>query len=79
MAAKLNKLEISQLRKLQQDPVWDVVERMLAGRIDSLKREEIAGQSAFQELRQLHRNQGGIMHLRKFFEDLEQGAFDDDE
>lgn len=77
--AKLNRQEIAFIRKIQQDPAWEVIEKLQKLRIQSLRAGVIGGQDAFQELRELHKAQGGAEALAKFFEDLERAAFDDDE
>lgn len=78
MTAPLNKLEKAQLRTLQQDSSWEIVLRMLARRIDEINARgmETAADTAFEELRAKHKAQGGVEELKKFFNDLEQGAFE---
>ena len=76
--AALNKLQIAQLRDLQQSPAWEVMVQQLMVRIAQINARtcETVADSAFEELRTLHKGQGGVEELKKLFEDLERGAFE---
>ena len=77
--AQLTKLEIAQLKKLQEDVGWDVLERFVEKRIASLnaRAAEVLGKDAFEELRVVHKCQGAVEEIRKLFQDIERQAFDD--
>ncbi len=77
MSVPMNKLEKAQLQQLMQDKSWAVVERLLTIRIAELEQQagRTGAQDAFQELRQLHKCQGGIEELARFFKDMEEGVF----
>lgn len=66
------------LRNLQEDAAWEVVLRMLKGRLEDLGAHAygIQGESEFTTLRALHKVQGAAEGLKQFFEDLERGAFE---
>lgn len=73
------KRDIAALKRLQNDETWPVVMRMLNKRLISLGEiDKIVGQDAYQELKQLHKRIGGVEELKRFFNDLERGAFDDE-
>lgn len=76
--AALTKLEVAQLQELQKGDAWDVVVRMLETRIKQINATgmETVADNAFEELRAKHKAQGGVEELKKFFEDLERGAFE---
>ncbi len=76
--AALNKLDTARLREIQQSPAWDVVVRLLSVRIAEINARtcETVADDSFKELRTLHKGQGGVEELKRFFDDLEKGAFD---
>jgi hypothetical protein len=67
--------EIAMLRRIQQEDVWGLISRLLNERIGQIKDEEVVGNTDFETLRMLHKNQGKVEGLAQFFEDLEKGAF----
>jgi hypothetical protein len=71
----MNKASASILQSLMREQGWDLVIKCLAEYMDELK-EPVTGNSAFEELRALHKQQGGIEALREFFDRLESKAFD---
>ncbi len=76
--AALTKLEVAQLQELQKSDAWDIVVKKLDERIASINARgmETTADNAFEELRAKHKCQGGTEELKKFFDDLEKGAFE---
>jgi hypothetical protein len=72
---KLSKAEVSVLKMFMQGDAWDLILRLLGGRISELQAADMTGQNAFETLRALHLRDGGVTELKKFFDDLERGAF----
>lgn len=70
---KLNKAEASLIQGLMRERGWDILTRVLAEYVDGL-RAPVTGNSAFEELRALHKQQGAIEGLQDFFSALESKA-----
>ena len=75
MIAPLNKGEAAQLKKLLQDDSWPVLEKCAALFIAAVKEEEIAGTSAYEELKMMHLNAGRAKGLAEFLTMLDQQAY----
>lgn len=75
--AKIDKVQVSALKRLMTTPGWDVLEQILATRVSKLKGQEVNGSNEFETLRMLHKNQGKVEGLVEFFNDLETQSFDD--
>lgn len=75
--AKIDRTQVSALKRLMQNDAWNVVQQALDNRVNKLKSEPTNGSNAFETLRMLHMNQGKIEGLVEFFNDLDKLAFDD--
>lgn len=73
----LNKQQKAQIKSIQQDARWDAVVRFLALKLAQWREEGINGQTAFEELRALHKRDGKVEGITEFFDQMEQQAFED--
>lgn len=68
----ITKLQQNQIRKMiQSDDGWDALELALADYIDRLNAATVSGANAFETLRDVHRREGGVEHLKAFFNQVE--------
>lgn len=67
----LDKLQEGVLKRLVREDAWDILVKAMGEYIDKINAEEITGGDAFQELRALHERQGGVKHLKAFFDAIE--------
>ncbi len=56
---------------------WNVLMKFVMEEIEKIQAEEIVGQTAFDTLRMLHKNQGKVEGIKEVFDKLERQAFDD--
>lgn len=76
MAITIGKLELARLKKFVTSDEYDVVMVILAKYIQELQAEPVTGESAFEELRGLHKQQGGVDALKDFFNRIEKAEFE---
>ena len=67
----LNSAQNQQIKALIKNDGWDVMMFLLADQIDTLNRETIEGQDAFNTLKNLHLREGKVAGLTEFFERIE--------
>lgn len=73
----LTKQQQAQIKSIMQDPRWDAVQRFLALKLAQWRAEPVSGQSAFEELRSLHKRDGKVDGVLELFDQMERQAFDD--
>lgn len=64
------------LKTLAKMEEWNVLVLFLGEYIEKLNEKEIVGTNAFEELRSLHKRQGGVEELKNFFDIIERQAFE---
>lgn len=76
MAIKIGKLQLARLKKLVTSDEYDVLISILEQYIAHRLSEPIVGENAFQELRAVHKQQGGVEALKEFFDRIEKADFE---
>lgn len=69
--AKLEKSHLALIKRLLKMDEWDAMQAALEEYINELRAQQPSGRNGFETLRALHRKEGGVDHLREFFNKLE--------
>lgn len=77
MEDTLTKQQRAQIKSIQLDPRWDAVIRFLDLKLGQWRSQAVNGQSAFEELRALHKRDGKVEGALEIFEQMEKSAFDE--
>lgn len=75
MAEQLNKAQKSAISSLMNEDRWNVIELVKELLLGKFKQDNVGGQDAYTELKNLHIQQGKIEGLEQFFEILENQGF----
>ena len=67
----LDRSQIAALKKLVRSDDWDLLIIAMGSYLDELNREEIVGDTEFQVIRAVFLKQGGMQHLKAFFDEIE--------
>lgn len=74
--AKLTQTEQKQIQTLAKDERWDALIKFVELKLEQWRGEEVAGPSAFEELRAMHKRDGKIAGVLELFEQIEKKAYD---
>ena len=77
MTTTLTSAEKKQIKGIMKLEGWDAVMRFVGLKLDQWQAESVTGQSAFEELRALHKRDGKIEGVTEIFDQLEKQGFDD--